>query len=274
MTITFKAKTKDAYHMKILAELLTNNLKTAHFEVDNEGIRLCMMDHHRRILIDMELRGHEFDIYRFKTKKMYLGINLSHFHKMLKSIKKKDSLELFIDDTSPTELAIRVIPKENNRVTTSYIQIQDVQEIAIDIPTGYGKPVIVSSSEFQKMVKDMGNIGSTINVQSKNSHIKFNCDTGEILKRTVEFGEMDDSDDESSDTDNYQPEYNQDFATEQMGRITKMAGLSTQMKIFPGKPLLFRSIIGSIGEISIYIKSKEQIEDESHTVDEDEYDSE
>jgi hypothetical protein len=43
------------------------------------------------------------------------------------------------------------------------------------------------------------------------------------------------------------------------------------MQIFPGKPLLFRSNIGSLGKISIYIKSKEQIESENYSTLESDY---
>ncbi len=265
MTIIFKAKTHNAYTIKILAELLQNNIKTACFEIDEEGIKLCMMDHHRTILIKVFMESENFTFYKFKAiEKLFLGINLNHFHKMLKSIKKKDSMQLFIDDDSPNDLGIKVIPKENNRITTSFVKIQGIQTIDIDIPDGYGKPIIVPSSEFQKMCKDMAHIGTVINVVSKNFHIKFRCNAGGIMKRHVEFGEMGDSDDESDDEDNI-TEYNQDFDTEQLSRITKMAGLSSDIQIYPtnGKALLFRSSIGSLGKISIYIKSKDLIEKEN-----------
>jgi len=271
MTIIFKCKSNEAYCLKILAELLTNNIKTGCFEIDETGISLCMMDHHRRILIDLKLHAENFTVYKFKTKKMYLGINLNHFHKMLKSIKKKDSIQLYIDNDSPTDLAIRVIPKENNRITTSYVKIQSIQNLIIDVPIGYYKPVIVSSSEYQKMCKDMGNIGNTMIVTAKNFHIEFNCDAGGILKRTVQFGEVDDSDDEIEGDDTQ--EYRQEFVTEQLCRITKMSGLGTNIQIFTGRPLLFRSNIGSLGKISIYIKSKEQLDSELCAVESD-YDSE
>lgn len=274
MTIIFKAKTQDAYVIKILAELLSYNIKTACFEVDENKISLCMMDHHRRILIDLELYAQYFTKYVFSDKitsgKMYLGINLNHFHRMLKSIKKKDSIQLFIDDTAPTELGIKVIPKENNRITISSVKIQSIQNLVIDVPTGYGKPVIVSSSEYHKMCKDMGSIGTSMHVTAKNFHIEFSCDAGGILKRKVQFGEVDDSDDE--DDDDEQEEYVQEFVTEQLSRITKMSGLGSNMQIFPGRPLLFRSNVGSLGKISIYIKSKEQLELESHNVEDDEED--
>ena len=39
MTIIFNAKTNEAYHIKILIELLANNIKIAHFELDQTGIK-------------------------------------------------------------------------------------------------------------------------------------------------------------------------------------------------------------------------------------------
>lgn len=270
--IIFKAKSHEAFALKMVAELLCNNIRTGCFEVDERGIFLRMTDHHMRILIDLELYADNFTIYKFKApKKMYLGINMSHFHRMLKSIKKKDSIKLFIDDQHPTDLGIQVIPKENNRTTTSYIKIQNIQNLIVPLPPTSSRHVIVSSSEYQKMCKDMGSIGPTIKVTAENFHIEFHCENGGILKRSVKFGEIDESDDESPSGNNEEP-YCQDFVTEQLCRITKLAGLNTTMQIFPGKPMLLRSNVASLGKISIYIKSKEQLEMESDARDSD-YDS-
>ena len=260
MTVIFKAKTPDAYYIKILAELLSNNIKVAHFEIDSTGIRLCMMDAHRTILVDVVLPSENFYTYKYKHKsdKIYIGINLSHFHQMLRTIKKKDKLQLYIDDNAPTKLAIKVIPKENNRITTSFVTIQTVQELDIDLPQITERPIIVSSSEFQKMIKDMNSIGRTIKVRSRHSKIEFKCENDKILERIVEFGEIDQSDGEYESDDD--EEYNQEFSTEQFNRITKFSGLNGTLKIYPGNPLIFRSQVGSLGTISIFIKSKEQIE--------------
>lgn len=272
MTIIFKAKTNAAYTIKILAELLQNNIKTACFEVDDLGIKLCMMDHHKTILIQLSLEAENFTLFKFKSKeKLFLGINMNHFHKMLKSIKKKDSMSLFIDSDNPTDLGIKVIPKENNRVTTSIVKIQEIQTINIDMPEGYTKPITVPSSEYQKMCKDMTHIGSIVNIVSRNYNIKFRCNAGGVMKRNVEFGETEDSEDEDSD-ENKANEYNQDFNTEQLSRITKMAGLSTNIQIYTknGLPLLFKCAIGTLGNISIYIKSNDLIEKENNILDSDE----
>lgn len=269
MSIIFKAKTQEAYVIKILAELLSNNIKTGCFVIDDKGIYLCMMDSNKTILIDMFLQAENFSIYKFNNKRMYLGLNLAHFMKMTRSIKKKDQVELFIDDENPNELGIKVIPKENNRITISYIKIQSIQNLDIDIPVGYDKPIIVSSSDFQKMTKEMINIGTSIKVTSSNYKIEFCCNAGGILKRRVQFGE-DDDDDDSTNLSSY--EYNQEFITDQLCRITKLSGLGSNMQIYTGKPLKFVSNVGSLGKITIYIKSKEQIESENHNMIESDYD--
>lgn len=105
------------------------------------------------------------------------------------------------------------------------------------------------------MIRDL-NIASLINITSFVSNIIFTCDAGGIMKRSVEFGEKDL---ESSD-----PSYSHDFLTEQISKISKISGLSPYMHIFPSQdlPLLFKSNVGNLGTISIYIKSKTQMEDE------------
>jgi len=266
MPVTFKCKTGEAYQIKILGELLTNNLKHGCFDVNEDGITLRMFDQPRKTLVDMNLQSENFSLYKFKSEEKFcLGLNLNHFHKMLKNIKKKDSLQLFISSENPNELGIKTIPKENTRVTTSGIKIQNIQYVDADIPVGYGKPVIVPSPDFQKMCKELSSIGSTnIRVKAKGFHIDFIADADGILKRKVRLGESDDSDDEDIIHNTF-TSYDATFTTDQFTRINKISGLGSTMQIFTGSndlPLLFRSCIGSLGKISIYIKSKELVDKE------------
>lgn len=257
MTLIFRAKTTNAYNIKILAELLSNNIKVGHFVINKKGIFLKMMDTHRKILISVELLAENFGLYKLKNvSKLYIGLNLSHFHKMLKSIKKKDVLELYIDDEEHNILGIKVYPKENDRVTTSFVTIQSVQEFDIDLPKLESSPITISSSEFQKMIKDMNNIGNMVNIKARNFNIKFTCKTDGILAREVEFGEIG----ESADAEDNVVLYDQNFFTEQLTRLTKISGLSNNIKIYQGKPILFRSNVDNLGVINIYVKSNEQRE--------------
>jgi len=256
MSIRLKAKTGDAYQIKVLAEFLSNNLKTGCFELSEKGLVLRQIDSHRKTLIDLFLNGEEFNHFKYnKDKQMNMGLNLNHLYKLVKNIKKKDSLQLVIEEENPTDLLIKTIAKENTRIGTSTIKIQHIQTLDIEIPTGYGKPVVVNSSEFQKTIKDLIGInGPIIRVESKKSYICFRCDAeGGIIKRHVDFGERDDDDDDDS------PEYSEEFTTEQFSKIIKIAGLSNTIQIYPAQdlPLFFCSKIGTIGTISVYIKPQE-----------------
>ena len=136
MPNAFKAETSDAYHVKVLAEILANNLKTGYFLISQNGITLRMMDEPRTTLINLRLDAENFTTYKFKTKEnsIHAGLNMNHLHKMLKTIKKKDTLQLIIDQKDMNELVIRTIPKETGaRITCSYIKIQETQNLEIDL---------------------------------------------------------------------------------------------------------------------------------------------
>lgn len=257
MSYRFFCKTQEGYVIKNLIELLQSNIKNGCFTIDKEGIYFRMTDSNRKTLIDVEFYHVYFNQYKFKSgQKIMIGLNLSHFYKMLKNIKKKDSIVLFINDDNDSELGIRVIPKEKNRLTTSYVKIQNLQSIDIDLPDGYNKPIIIPSNEYSKMIKDLSNIGgNTINISSNQSVMKFYCDNGGVYNREIVFGE----DDEEEIKEYLVQEYN----TEQLTRISKITGLSNQLQLFQSKDLPFclKSNIGSIGKIEIYTKDKNQIQE-------------
>ncbi len=271
----FQAMTTQAFQLKVLADLLSGSLKVACFVISEDGITLCQADNFENTLIDLSLNAGDFCPYILKTKKIFLGLNMTHLHKMLKAVKKKDSLQLTVRNEESDELEIEQIPpRDGARVTTSFVKIIPQQCVETEVPMGYGRPVIVQSQDLHKMCKDMQSIGSPIiRVIAKDFCIRFECDSGGgVLKRHVTFGDPKyssrDSDSEDEDQEE-SDEYCQDFSTEQFTRISKVAGLSTQMKIFfsNGLPLKLVSPVGTMGEIRIFIKSLEQIADEKDNVD-------
>ena len=254
----FFCKTSEGYIIKILAELLQNNIKNGCFLVSKRGLLFRMTDSNRKILIDLELLADNFTQYKCKSSEiMPIGLNFSHFYKMVKSIKKKDSIVLFIEEGKDTELGIRVIPKEKNRVTTSYVKIQNLQSLDIDLPVGYQHSIIVPSNEYMKMIKDLNNIGGNMIVVSATANqISFSCNSNGVYSRDITFGDVDNEEEE-------QESRSQEFETEQLTRITKIAGLSTQIQIYQsnGLPILFKSNIGNLGKMCIYVKDKSLQED-------------
>lgn len=263
----FECRTNNAYVIKVLMELLQTLVKTACFEIDEKGIRLSMADHNcdKTILINLLLNAENFQFYDYKsTTPLIMGVNISHLYKILKHIKKKESLSLYIEDTEPKMLSVKVYPKENTRVTTSSITIQNIQYINYELPTGYNKKsILISSSEYMKMIKEMYQIGHTINVEYNDTYVNFKCDTGGLIKRNVEFGDI-----KNSTTSHLN---NQSFNIEQLYRLNKISGLSPNLHLYlsPTLPFHIKTDIGSLGYIYLFIKSKELQNSESCNVEQD-----
>jgi hypothetical protein len=248
----FRAKTDNAYCVKTMAEVISNIIKTSFWKIGNNGITMSMFDQTRKSLVTVDLFSKDFFIYDFShADNLNIGINSSHFYKMLKSIKKKDTLELFITKDNPTVLNIKTIPKDHTRITLSSINIQTVQNIEVVNPRGYTNSIIIPSSDFQKMIKDLDMIGSDkIKITVESGVISFTADADGIMKRVVTFGEK--------RSDNIS--VTSFFETEQIDRIIKISALCDQIHVFPSTdelPIQFKTRIGSIGYMSIFIKSNE-----------------
>ena len=262
MTDIFRAKTQDAFVIKVLFELLKNNLRHACFIISPSGIKMRMTDYHKHILIDLDLQAENFPTYRCKSEKIIIGVNTSHVYEMLKTIKKKDTLTLYINDIDMTNLYIMVEPKNNTRITTSTVKVQLIESLDIFTPDGYDNPVLVSSTEYQKMIKEMNNLGKTVSISFVPGFIKFISDNTGICSKNVTFGE---NVDDSCDM------FTLLYDTEKLVKISKISGLSENMHIYikNNLPILFKSSIGTLGKIMIYVKSKSQIDDEENEEKED-----
>lgn len=257
-SILFRAKTSEGYAIKVLSELLQNNIKVGCFEIDKRGIFFKMTDTHRKICIDFTLYGENFNIYNIECEKIIIGVNLIHLRKMLKPVKKKDQIEIIKERENSDSLCIKITPKEGGKVTTSYIKIQEIQNIDLDLPIGYENYISIPSSDYQKMCKDMDSISHDIEIKSTKSSIRFTADMSCVYSRSIVFGEQ---------TNDEKISYTQHFESEQLNNLGRISGLSVSsgnIQIFTKEtlPILFKTNIGTIGKINIYIKSKEQIEKE------------
>lgn len=261
MTIIFDVKSDEIHSIKILTILLSNNIKTGSFEINTRGIFLKSVNQNRSILIDLSLFSENFEKYyvdpKFADGGLFIALNLGHLTKMLKYTKKKDSIQMLIDDENPTELCIRIFPRENNRITTSYIKIQNTQNVEIEIPDLYDDFIVLNSIEYHKMCKDLSMIGNSVRITVNKTQIQFRCNAGGVIKRIVNFGENL-TDDSISDII-----FEQDFASDQLCHISRLAGLSKTLNVYTDgdeKPLMFYSKIGNMGNISIFVKTKDQTE--------------
>jgi hypothetical protein len=261
--MSFRLKTQEGYVIKVLSELLHNNIKIGCFEISKAGLFFRQTDTHNKICIDIVLHGDNFELFNVNLpspdSKILVGVNLSHLRKMLRPVKKKETIELIKEHENSTELCIKISPKEmGGEVDINYIKIQEIQILDLDLPAGYEDYVSIPTTRYQKMFKDMETISQSIHIQASKSMIKFTSDMAGIYSRSIMFGN--DNDDEIT--------YSQHFESEQLNNLGRISGLgattTSSIQIFTkqGLPILLRTNIGTLGKIGIYIKSKEQLEQE------------
>ena len=155
----FKAKTKQASVIKILGELLNNTIKFSPFCINEKGIFLTQQDAKNEQLIDIALYKENFSSYKCEKQLKFI-INSQHLYRMLKSIKKKDGIILFITEEDEYMLGFSIEQSEENNKITKYIRTSEARIDIIQKPEGYDNPIITTSKEFQRM-KTLHNFSKT-----------------------------------------------------------------------------------------------------------------
>ena len=251
----FLAKTSSAFTIKTLGEVLQNILTDVCFEFSSQGIKLITMDNKEpsQLMIHLNLHHNRFEKYHCDD--VYnIGINLQHFHKLLKSIKKKDEITLFIDPKHPDIL--KICTETDKQKSLDNIKIQKLEKLDIETVQGYDKhPHIIFTSGFQKLCKNITGINSKeVKVYTKGNYICFSAEFEGFYKREIPFGEYDEWSEEE--------EYQDVFYSKSISQLTKITGLHQKMSIYTKTdlPLKFSVDVGDLGRLDIFIKSKTQLE--------------
>lgn len=252
MSYLFKVVTNEGYCLKILSELLQYNIKTSYYEIDSLGIKLKMSDNKQHMFFDINLLSENFNSFELNTDKICFGINQIYMYTMLKTIKKKDIVTLFIKSDSPTNLGIQIEPREKTKVSCSYIKIYPAHNIQLpELNNNYTYSCPITSSDYTKTCKEMSKLCKTITISSCKTGVKFYTTTSNIYSKEVIFGNYIENSNCSS----------QNFMSEYLANISKISGMSSIIHVhqLTDNSIMFRSNIGTLGKILIYIKSDEQI---------------
>jgi hypothetical protein len=126
---------------------------------------------------------------------MTISINLKHMQGLLRNVKKKDSIAMFIDANKPNKFFITIRPegsRKNTRFETNSIVCQQETDYqVIDLPQGgYKYPMVIEATDFQK-IKRLTTLSKIIDVSiQKDNYLSFKCDAGVVYDSELGFGEL------------------------------------------------------------------------------------
>ena len=203
----FYAEAVKGYTLKVMIDSLAMAMARTTFQATKKGFFHRNTDEAEHILFDVKFCRENFKPYRCHEEVTF-SLNLKHLQKMVRNVKKKDSIIMFISKKRPDRLAVAIRPcgsstGHNSRLETFFVTITRIKED--EQPRGlpdiyidkhgksievYGYPKVIDASDFQKM-KKMTTVGKIVEVQmQQNNYISFYSDNGELYGTKLEFGEI------------------------------------------------------------------------------------
>jgi len=275
----FYAEFPKGYSFKVAIDGKCVLLQRGTFVVTTEGMMFRQADEAGHVLIDGAYQRKNLPEYKC-PKDIYFNLNLNHFHRMLKNIKKKDYITMYIEEAQPERLFL-VVRQTDTKANPSELRTEKIFIVIkmlqlppeiMDLPdfindedgnviSVYKYPKVIKSTEIQKM-KKMINVAKIINVKMQGSHyISFDADKGELFGTEFEYGLFD----ESTDADEFENMiYEAKFGVQSFTLLTKLPGMCSHMQFYiptvPHYPLKVSMDGIGLGPFNIYIKNAEQID--------------
>ena len=181
----FNVKTVQSGAFRILIESLKEILTDTNIIFDETGIKLIATDNSQIVLIHMKLLSENFE-YFYCDKKIIIGVNMMNMFKLIKTMNNNDTLTLFIEKDNPNRLGIKINNIEKNTQTLFKMNLLDISEDELSIPPAkFETELTLPSSDFQKIIRDMTNIGENIEIKSVGTSLILNCDGDFANQETV-----------------------------------------------------------------------------------------
>ena len=250
-------KTVQSSAFRILIEALKDILQDVNIEFDETGIKIVAMDVSHTVLVHLKLEAKNFEHYYCK-KKIIIGVNMTNFFKLIKSMSNNDTLTLFIKEVDNNHLGIKIENCEKNSVTNFKLNLLDLNDESIQIPpASFDSVITMPSSDFQKLCRDMSGLSDTLEIKSVDNLLILSC-KGDFCTQETRLGQTNNgmtfvkNNNPSDIVQGY-------FALKHLVLFTKCTNLcnSIEMYLKNNYPLIISYSVASLGNIKLCLAPQE-----------------
>jgi proliferating cell nuclear antigen len=257
-------------------------VKDGNFQCNSDGISLQGMDSSHVSLVSLQLRKDGFDTYR-NDRDLTMGINIENLSKILKCMGSKDKLSIRSEDES--DFALFVFESENEKRLSNFeLKLMEIDSEQLGIPeTEYKAIIKLPSFEFQRICKDLSQIGDSVTISVNKEGIKFSVSgdigNGDMTLRqddnnnNTTKGEINSDSKETEDNNNnnnsnimieLEEPVSQTFALRYLNSFTKATPLSktVTLSLGPDVPLVTEYKMNDLGFVRYYLAPKIDDEEE------------
>jgi proliferating cell nuclear antigen len=249
-------KTVQTGAFKTLTEALKEILTDANIEFTDSSMKIITMDPTQTILVHLKLEKDNFESYYCKHK-IFIGVNMLNFFKLIKTLTNNDALTLFIEAENTNLLGIRIENGEKNSLTNYYLNLIEVDETTYQIPPAQFESIItMPSNEFNKICRDMINLSDIIEIKSVGSQLIFSCE-GDFAKQETILGETSNGLNfvKSSTENNVIQGY---YNLKHLVLFTKCTNLCNSIELYMKNnfPVVIKFSVGSLGSLKLALAPK------------------
>lgn len=158
----------------------TKNKKT-----NTSCLRINAVDATKTVLINLKLDGEHFSKFFCRVPRLSLGVNLSAFYKLIKTMGKTDTLTLTNSTENKNQLNIKM--ETPNKVTEYNLKLLDLEDAKMAIPeTEFDAIITMNSGEFNRLCREMSSLAEYVEIKCLADKIIFTC-VGDVADRTTTY---------------------------------------------------------------------------------------
>jgi proliferating cell nuclear antigen len=240
-----KLATIQASAIKSTFEVLKDILNDVNIYFKPEGMYVVTLDTARTSLIDMFLPSDNFEEYECEET-IIAGINISNTFKLLKSITNQDILKIIINSKEFMNIEIS---NESKKTSTKFeLKLLDINESQIEVPeVSMTTVTTLPSVDFQRLCRDMSNIGSEIEITREGHSLRLRCD-GDFANQATEIECNEDS-----------PYISGLYSLKYLNIFTKATSMCASVQIMQEEAnrfLILKYNVANLGELKFYLATK------------------
>jgi len=252
----FHAKLNEVHVLKKIVESIKDIVNLVNIDAGPNGLAFQAMDLSHVALVSLILRSDGFQQYR-ADKNFLLGMKLVNLHKILKCADNADIVTLECDD-EPDQLHLRFESQRQDKFSKFSMNLVLQEEEQLQIPqTIYASRIIMPSSEFLRIVRELCQIAETVRITTSNKSIHFSVH-GDFASGEMELREN------NSERFNEQIRIEVDepvtniFSLTFLSAFTRAAALCESVRLYmsPNTPLVVEYLIGDFGSLKYYLAPK------------------
>lgn len=258
----FEARLAQGSVLKKVLESIRELLNEGIWDCSGTGMSLQAMDTSHVSLVTLKLQSDGFDTYRC-DRNQSMGINLTNMSKILKCAGNDDAITIKALDDSDT-VTFMFESQNQEKVSDYEMKLMTLDQEHLGIPeTDYSSVIKMPSGEFQRICRDLSQIGESVVIACTKDGIKFSA-TGDMGTGNVKLAQTANVDkEEEAVMIEMQEPVTLTFALRYLNYFTKATPLSPQVSLSmsPDVPLVVEYKIADMGYIRYYLAPK--IEDDA-----------